>query len=199
MGQPAWQGEVFFDRKKNYSLNAQILCDCDKKITAITTGGAGSCADSMVYRNMGLFINPDRFFDKAYPLNDHLFRAIRAPAANSLTNTEFNFCLAKSRVRNEHAIGILHGKWASLREMQLQLHGKHDIVQYVNWIKACCNLHNMLSQLKDSWAELSEEVRTDSLGRFTNEVPSPTAAELQRVVIDRCVIHSYELGVLPIT
>ncbi|MBW0564335.1 hypothetical protein O181_104050, partial [Austropuccinia psidii MF-1] len=162
---PAWQGEVFFNRKKNYSLNAQILCDCDKNVTAITTGWPGSCADSMVYRNMGLFNNPDRFFDKgqflladsAYPLNDHLIPAIWAPAANSHINTDFNFCLAKSRVQNEHAIGILKGQWASLIEMRLQLHGKDDIVQYVNWIKACCILHNMLSQLKDSWAELSEE------------------------------------------
>ncbi|MBW0553724.1 hypothetical protein O181_093439 [Austropuccinia psidii MF-1] len=56
---PAWQGEVFFDRKKNYSLNAQILCDCDKNITAITTGWPGSCADAMAYRNMVLFNNPD--------------------------------------------------------------------------------------------------------------------------------------------
>ncbi|MBW0494362.1 hypothetical protein O181_034077 [Austropuccinia psidii MF-1] len=199
---PAWQGEVFFDRKKNYSLNAQILCDCDKNITEITTGWPGLCAYSMVYRNMGLFINPDRFFDKAdsaYPLNDHLIPAIRAPASNSRINTDFNFCLAKSCVQNEHAIGILKGRWASLREMRLQLHGKHDIVQYVNWIKAFCILHNMLSQLKDSWAELSEEVRNESLGRFPNEAPSPTAAELQRVVIDQCVIHNYELGVLPIT
>ncbi|MBW0496258.1 hypothetical protein O181_035973 [Austropuccinia psidii MF-1] len=196
---PAWQGEFFFDWKKNYSLNAQILCYCDKNITAITTGWPGSCADYMVYRNMGLFTNTDRFFDKAYPLNDHLIPAIRAPAANTRINTEFSFCLAKSRVRNEHAIGILKGRWASLREKRLQLHGKHDIVQYVNWIKACCILHNMLSQLKDSWVELSKEVRNDSLGRFPNDVPSPTAAELQRVVIDRCVIHNYELGDLPIT
>ncbi|MBW0474386.1 hypothetical protein O181_014101 [Austropuccinia psidii MF-1] len=46
-GKPAWQGEVYFDWKNNYLINAQILCDCDKKIIAFITGWPCSCADAM--------------------------------------------------------------------------------------------------------------------------------------------------------
>ncbi|MBW0510388.1 hypothetical protein O181_050103 [Austropuccinia psidii MF-1] len=46
-GKPAWQGEVYFDWKKNYLINAQILCDCDNNIIAFITGWPGLCADAM--------------------------------------------------------------------------------------------------------------------------------------------------------
>ncbi|MBW0494510.1 hypothetical protein O181_034225 [Austropuccinia psidii MF-1] len=66
---PAWQGEVYYDRKKVYSLNAQILCDCDKTITGFIAGWPGSCADSMVYKQMGQFKNSHEFFDKGEGIN----------------------------------------------------------------------------------------------------------------------------------
>ncbi|MBW0488287.1 hypothetical protein O181_028002 [Austropuccinia psidii MF-1] len=192
---PAWQGEVFFDRKKVYSINAQILCDCDKNITAIIAGWPGSCADAMVYRNMGIYRNPRRFFDKgqyllldsAYPLTDHLLPAFKAPASNLQINSDFNFCLAKSRVRNKHTIGILKGRWASLKQMRLQLNGQEDINLYVAWIKACCILHNMLANIKDSWDDLSEAEKHDPPTRYQSEAPSPSAEELMARVKATCV------------
>ncbi|MBW0588273.1 hypothetical protein O181_127988, partial [Austropuccinia psidii MF-1] len=45
--------------------------------------------------------------DSAYPLTDHLLPAFKAPASNLQINSDFNFCLGKSQVHNEHTIGIL--------------------------------------------------------------------------------------------
>ena len=53
----------FFDRKKRYSLNAQVICDCNKNITAFITGWLGSCADSFVFKKMLLAKEQDKFFD----------------------------------------------------------------------------------------------------------------------------------------
>ncbi|MBW0525384.1 hypothetical protein O181_065099 [Austropuccinia psidii MF-1] len=80
---PAWQGEVYFDRKTVYSINAQVLCDCDKRIIAIMAGWPGSCADSMVYKNMGLYKNPHKFFD----IGQYLL-ADSAPVSQSLSKSQ---------------------------------------------------------------------------------------------------------------
>ena len=61
---PGYDGEVFFDRKKRYSLNTQVICDCDKNITAFITGWPGSCADSFVFKKMLLHKEPGNFFDR---------------------------------------------------------------------------------------------------------------------------------------
>jgi hypothetical protein len=61
---PGFDGEVFFDRKKRYSLNAQIVCDCDKYITTFSTGWPGSTGDSKAYKRMQLHLDPTQFFDE---------------------------------------------------------------------------------------------------------------------------------------
>jgi hypothetical protein len=59
---PSIDGEVFFDRKKRYSINCQVICDCDRFITAYMTGWPGSCGDSMVFKRMRLHQQPAEFF-----------------------------------------------------------------------------------------------------------------------------------------
>ena len=59
-----FDGEVFFDRKKRYSLNAQIVCNCDKYITTFSTGWPGSTGDSKAYKRMQLHLDPTQFFEK---------------------------------------------------------------------------------------------------------------------------------------
>jgi hypothetical protein len=60
---PSIDGEVFFDRKKRYSINCQIICDCDRFITGYMTGWPGSCGDSMVFKRMMVHKAPELFFD----------------------------------------------------------------------------------------------------------------------------------------
>ncbi|KNE92662.1 hypothetical protein PSTG_13929 [Puccinia striiformis f. sp. tritici PST-78] len=62
---PAIDGHVFWDRKKQYSINCQIVCDCDRYITCFMTGWPGSCGDSMVYKRMALYESPGDYFDAA--------------------------------------------------------------------------------------------------------------------------------------
>jgi hypothetical protein len=60
---PGCDGKVFFDQKKQYSINTQIICDCDKYITCFMTAWPGSCADSFTFKKMGLSLDPESFFD----------------------------------------------------------------------------------------------------------------------------------------
>lgn len=59
---PGVDGETFFDRKKHYSINAQIVCDCDRRITALYTGWPGSCHDNKCYQMVALALTPDQWF-----------------------------------------------------------------------------------------------------------------------------------------
>lgn len=59
---PGIDGEVFFDRKHRYSINAQIVCGCDQRITYVYAWWPGSCCDSTVYAKTELALNPKRFF-----------------------------------------------------------------------------------------------------------------------------------------
>ena len=105
----------------------------------LTTGGGNGVAGQYLLA------------DSAYQLSKTIIPAYKAPAAYLADNSEFNFHLAKSRVRNEHTIGILKSRFASLKELWLHLYQKDHMVPYIKWIYACMILHNMLGNLQDSW------------------------------------------------
>jgi hypothetical protein len=136
----------------------QVICDVDKRIIGYHIGYPGSCADSTVFKKMALFKTPESFLspgeyllaDSAYAVSRTCIPAYKAPAANLQDNTDFNYCLAKSRVRVEHCIGILKSRWSSLREMRQQLRSKKEMNILTSWVAACCILHNMLAKLGDA-------------------------------------------------
>jgi hypothetical protein len=45
---PGYDGKVFYNCKWCYSVNAQIICECNKYITSFITGWPESCGDSRV-------------------------------------------------------------------------------------------------------------------------------------------------------
>ena len=75
---------------------------------------------------MQLAQQPGQFFDQnqfllansAYPSNQYTVPAYKGADLLIPENVDFNYHLAQSRVRIEHAIGILKGQFASLREMR---------------------------------------------------------------------------------
>ncbi|MBW0568557.1 hypothetical protein O181_108272 [Austropuccinia psidii MF-1] len=116
--------------------------------------------------------------------------------SNTQINTEFHFCLARAWVQNDHVIGILKCRWAPLREMRLKLNDKDDITSYVDWIKACCILHNILSHIRYSWDDLSEEEKDRLPEQLGIDEPTPMEAEFCTQVNNSCVHHNYSIGAL---
>ncbi|KAI7945494.1 hypothetical protein MJO29_011882 [Puccinia striiformis f. sp. tritici] len=211
---PAIDGHVFWDRKKQYSINCQIICDCDRYITCFMTGWPGSCGDSMVYKRMALYDSPGDSFDPgqyliadaAYSLTMTTLPPSKAPAANLSENIEFNYCLAKSRVRNEHTIGILKARWSSLKEMRLHLFKPEHMQEYIRWIYACIILHNMLASLGDAWVDLADSISDqggdEDENTDSNSDVSPNEADMRdrfcNKIKRQCRKRNYELGTLPI-
>ncbi|KNE99730.1 hypothetical protein PSTG_07018 [Puccinia striiformis f. sp. tritici PST-78] len=204
---PGLDGEVYWNRKKQYSINVQVICDCDKYITSFMAGWPGSCGDSMVFKHMKVHLEPDNYFDpgqyligdSAYGLTMTTIPAYKAPASNIKENTEFNYCLAKSRVRNKHTIGILKGRWASLQGLRLQINEKKHMIEVIRWINSCVTLHNMLAHLGDSWDDRHHGSGNDSDDPPPEVVPMARAEINRQSIQDRCLEKNYETGVLPIS
>jgi len=126
-----------------YSVAMQVICDVDKRIVGYHIGYPGSCADSSVFKKMSLYKNPHLYFspgeylaDSAYSVPQTCVPAYKSPAANLAENTDFNYCLSKSRVRVEHCIGILKSRWSSLQQMRQQLRTKTEMNILTSWVAA---------------------------------------------------------------
>ncbi|KAL3688784.1 hypothetical protein R1sor_015093 [Riccia sorocarpa] len=129
---PRFDGETYYDRKANYSINAQIVCDHRRKITFLYCGLPGSVQDVSAARRSTLWKYLERdesviFGREEYLLGDsgyipmpHLVPAFKVSAANC-EKSDFNNCLAHARVINEHCIGVLKSRWHSLKQLRTQL------------------------------------------------------------------------------
>ncbi|MBW0556163.1 hypothetical protein O181_095878 [Austropuccinia psidii MF-1] len=191
---PGVDGEVFYDRKKRYSLNVQVACDHRKMITAILSGWPGSCGDSTMYKRMGLFEWPQDFFgwgqyiltDSAYPLGLHCIPCYKGSAANHNLNQSFNYYIAQSRVRIEHCLGVWKGRWGSLQNLRLACNKASDMIHINNWIYVCAVLHNILLEDGDNWHEEhgNENVfERQGVDRLEGNVPRAHRAHIQ----DHCL------------
>ena len=114
---------------------------------------------------MRLAQNPEEFFDQnqyllansAYTSNQYTVPAYKGSDLLDSQNVKFNYHLAQSQVRIEHAIGILKGQFASLQEICSQIRNCWEMKEAIKWIISCLILHNLLANLKDQWNELYKE------------------------------------------
>ncbi|CAM6125032.1 unnamed protein product [Calypogeia fissa] len=97
--------------------------------------------------------------DSGYQCMPHLVSAFKRADTNS-EKENFNTCVAKCRVTNEHCIGVLKSRWHSLKEIRIQLNARKDSVWMVRWITLCAKLHNYVISENDDWtaADLAADV-----------------------------------------
>ena len=173
---PCVDHEAFFDRKSNYSLNALIACDWNRTIINIVVGYPGSVHDNRVLRGcryMQERHDSEFFSSHGHGLGDSAFAAFKRlvppykmPAAAAPGNLAFNNELATLRIIVEHCIGLLKGRFQSLKELRLRILEKADLVKCCEHIIACVVLHNMLIRIGsdcESFEEDPEGINEDPL------------------------------------
>jgi len=155
--------EAYFDRKQNYSIQLQAICDWDRRIRHIHVGYPGSTHDARVFRNSDIGRNPQKYFldgqwiagDSAYPVGPHLLTPFRNNATHSTAHNrrQFNKYFASRRVRIECCFGILKETFGSLKQLRIQVNqtGNHEFA--CKWITACCVLYNMIKEPFDAEPE----------------------------------------------
>jgi hypothetical protein len=162
---PLLDGEDYFSRKGTYGIAGLIVCDDHKRIRHVYTGWPGCSHDARVFDNSILARQPDNFFtgaeyllaDTGYTPSTQIVPAFKKPPTRRLSEDEaqFNFKLSSIRVRVEHCIGILKGRFQSLKGLRTVIRREKDIRQLVYWIRSCCVIHNLVLQdpVEQEWLE----------------------------------------------
>lgn len=99
--------------------------------------------------------------DSAYPISKYCVPVIKG-AGLSQDEKDFNWCVAHVRACNEHTIGMLKGRWASLKLLPIMIQKgaarkERDLTRAIDWIQVCIILHNFLieennvTKLSDNW------------------------------------------------
>jgi len=167
---PLLDGEDYFSRKGKYGISGMIICDDHKRIRYIYTGWPGCSHDGRVFNNSAVARQPEKFFngeeyllaDSAYTPSPYIIPAFKKPPTSSMPSDEarFNHKLSNIRVRVEHCIGILKGRFQSLKGLRTVIRSERDVKLLVYWIRACCVLHNLFVQdpVEQDWLEIEENI-----------------------------------------
>jgi DDE superfamily endonuclease len=112
--------------------------------------------------NTGAAKYPDIFFqgnefawaDSAYSCTTRMIPVHKRPAADDPRNAQFDKAVSALRVRSEHCIGALKGRWQCLRGLRVPTNGKHEHVHPCHWITVAIILHNMLVEWEgNEWSK----------------------------------------------
>ena len=149
---PSVDPETYWSRKQKYSMNVQIVCNHRREIIYYQVGYPGSCNDTYCFRNSDLNKHPERYFnigeyllaDGGYILNSRTLIPYKTPTGEQI---EFNRKISSARIIVEHVMGLLKGRWCSLRSLRIQIHKREDTEKVNNWIVCCLILHNMVTRL----------------------------------------------------
>ena len=142
-------------------MNVLIICDDKGKITYIYAGWPGSTHDNWVLRNSRLYVKREDYFspleyilgDSAYSSSSVMVQSFKKTHNEGRLPRDkefFNTHLAKVRIRSEHCIGMLKGRFQCLKGMNTFIRdGKKDVKHIVDIISSCAVLHNLLLNYKD--------------------------------------------------
>ncbi len=134
---PEKDGECYYCRKGFYALNMLIVCDYMARITYYQVGWPGSVHDNRVWRTCKLGRNASQYFlpheylltDSAFTPSDHVVPAFKSTKGQPISsnNLNFNTLLAKPRIKSEHCIGLMKGRFPWLRNIRIKIKGRKDL------------------------------------------------------------------------
>jgi DDE superfamily endonuclease len=177
---PLLHGENYLSRKKFYAIVMIVVCDDLSRINYFHVGWPGSVHDNRVWRNCKMNRNRGQYFSKKqYLLGDSAFTAsqvmippFKSSAGSTISNNKasFNTYLSKPRVKSEHCIGILKGRFPFLRHIRLRLGSKEDMDRIIDHVRGAVVLHNYLltENEDDTWIEIVYEADDDLEEEFAS-------------------------------
>jgi hypothetical protein len=154
-------------------------------------GYPGSLHDATCFSKTDLYRNPEKYFsngeyllaDGGYTLTQNQIVPYRNPQGEQ---SEFNMEFSSARIIVEHVMGLLKGRWGSLRGLRIQIHKKEDIERVNRWIVAVLILHNMVMKFNDNWEGemIDEELEQDQeVEENLNETGTQMRERLKEVLL----------------
>lgn len=121
-------------------------------------GHTGSAHDAYAFESTRVYQEHDELLednewiwaDSAYPSTTWCVPPFKRLPGRALTRRQrkFNYRLATVRVRSEHAIGLLKGRFQSLRELRIQIGNESQHEWALVWIRCCIILHNIILDIE---------------------------------------------------
>ena len=93
--------------------------------------------------------------------------AFKSPAGGFLDHNKsvFNDLLKKPRVKTEHTIGLLKGRFPFLRDIRIRIRRKSDVDNIFKYVVGAVILHNLLTrndgQYEEDWIDNNEFASID--------------------------------------
>ncbi|KIJ48108.1 hypothetical protein M422DRAFT_248289 [Sphaerobolus stellatus SS14] len=149
---PGFYGNTWYDRKSNYSLNVQLILNLH--IIDYGVGLPGSQHDATAWKQTripqehGTLLKAEEWVwaDTAYLLQTWCQAPYKKPEKDTRNNSRYNYYVSRVRVRSEHCVGFLKGRWSSLRGLRLHINNPRHIHLASIWITSCIVLHNFAMQ-----------------------------------------------------
>lgn len=115
-------------------------------------GLTGSAHDATAFEHTAAAKHPDWFFagkefawtDSAYPLSTRSIPVHKKPASLKRENAIFDHAVSHIRVRSEHCMGALKGRFQCLRGLRVMIKTPDDHLRACCWIKVAIILHNLV-------------------------------------------------------
>jgi len=129
-----------------------------------------------VYQQHATLIRDDQwiFGDSAYPCLPYIVTPYKRPLSEDPLNKQFNYYLSKVRIRSEHAMGYLKGRFQSLRQLRQNIDSERDWLLALTWVRTCIIIHSLAFEVEhvvedDSFWEWVHQ----GVGNDGDELPEP--------------------------
>lgn len=171
----------------------------------------GSAHDAAAFASTAASRFPDWLFkgnefawaDSAYTLTPRTIPVHKEPASLIPRNTLFDKALARIRVRSEHTMGALKGRWQCLRGLRVLINSKNDHVKACRWITIAMILHNIVIDIEGeemaqhfaAQHDMSEEPREDDEAAEVEVLASVRSGDgeaRRKLLIDEYVAYHEE-------
>ncbi|KZV60157.1 hypothetical protein PENSPDRAFT_694512 [Peniophora sp. CONT] len=130
-------------------MNAQVVSLPNLRIVDFGVGHCGSAHDSTAFKSTRIYLEhetllkPGEFIwaDSAYALSTWVTAPYKKPDKFDTDNEEFNNRLSIIRIRAEHAIGYLKGRFQLLKGLRILIKDKQSHLHARDWIASCIVIH----------------------------------------------------------
>ncbi|KAH7919615.1 hypothetical protein BV22DRAFT_1022662, partial [Leucogyrophana mollusca] len=86
--------------------------------------------------------------DSAYAVNSHTIPVHKKPASLQPENIAFDRAVANLRVRSEHCMGALKGRFQCFRGLRVNINSKRQHIAACRWITVGIILHNLVVEVE---------------------------------------------------
>ncbi|CAK5274957.1 unnamed protein product [Mycena citricolor] len=124
-----------------------------------STHDSTAFAQSRTCKDHAQLIGPNEWIwaDSAYPVESWCVTPFKKPANRLPENKTFNYWVSHVRIRSEHAVGFLKGRFQSLRGLRQQIKNEKDHLRALEWIRACLVLHTLIHIIESEGGSLDQE------------------------------------------